>query len=151
MSNNVYAPSFTIRPSCLQDCEAITSLLREVSYPTTFNVMKERMQGIEAENHSIMLVAELEEKVVGFISLQRVQSKAYPDPAAQITMLVVSRDHRYEGIGKRLVERGEQWGREQEGVQLFITGANRERHAEAHAFYERIGFDKKGYRLSKKI
>jgi ribosomal protein S18 acetylase RimI-like enzyme len=131
MSNNVMIPVLTIRSVELGDCEAVTGLLREVGYPMTCGVMKE---------------------VMGVIGMHTAQSLAYPDPAVQITMLVVSGEYRGEGIGKRLVACGEEWGRAQGCYHLFITGANnRIKQVEARAFYNRIGFEKQGYRFSKKL
>lgn len=152
MSNNVIVPVLTIRSVKLGDCDAITGLLREVGYPMTCGVMREVMETAQCDLQAGMQVAELDGQVIGVISMQKVKSLAYPEPALQITMLVVSKDHRGEGFGKRLVARAEEWGREMNVVDLFITGANnRIKQVEARAFYARLGFQKHGYRFSKKI
>ncbi|MET3209820.1 UNVERIFIED_CONTAM: ribosomal protein S18 acetylase RimI-like enzyme [Paenibacillus sp. PvR008] len=152
MSNNVMIPVLTIRSVELGDCEAVTGLLREVGYPMTCGVMKEVMGTTQEDCQANMMVAEMDGRVVGVIGMHTAQSLAYPDPAVQITMLVVSKEYRGEGIGKRLVACGEEWGRAQGSLHLFITGANnRIKQIEAHAFYNRIGFEKKGYRFSKKL
>lgn len=152
MSNNMMIPVLTIRLVELDDCEAVTGLLREVGYPMTCGVMKEVMGTTQEDSQANMMVAEMDGRVVGVIGMHTAQSLAYPEPAVQITMLVVSRECRGEGIGKRLVASGEEWGRAQGCYQLFITGANnRIKQVEAHAFYNRIGFEKQGYRFSKKL
>lgn len=151
MSNNVLAPELTIRSSKLDDSECITGLMREICYPMTCGVMRERMEAIEGDAHAMMMIAELDGKVVGAVGAQIVQSHAYPEPAAQITLLIVCKENRGEGIGKRLVAFAEQWAREQGGNSLLVTGANRERNADALDFYEHIGFEKHGYRISKKL
>ncbi|MGQ8872956.1 GNAT family N-acetyltransferase [Paenibacillus sp. TSA_86.1] len=149
MSNNVEAPVLMIRECELRDAEAVTGLMREVSYPTTTNVMKERIEGLESNPNACMLVAEVDEQIIGVIGLQCVQSHAYPEPAAQITSLIVGQEHRGSGIGRRLMARAEAWGKKQGGKQLFVTGANREVTSTTYSFYEHIGFQKRGYRFSK--
>ncbi|CAH1190451.1 MULTISPECIES: GNAT family N-acetyltransferase [Paenibacillus] len=149
MSNNVEAPVLTIRECELRDAEAVTGLMREVCYPTTANVMRERIQGLENNPNACMLVAEVDEQIIGMIGLQCVQSHAYPEPAAQITSLIVGQKHRGGGIGRRLMSHAEDWGRKQGGKQLFVTGANRDVASSAYSFYEHIGFQKRGYRFSK--
>ncbi|WP_440109690.1 GNAT family N-acetyltransferase [Paenibacillus sp. QZ-Y1] len=149
MSYNVEAPVLMIRECELRDAEAVTGLMREVSYPTTANVMKERIECLETNPNACMLVAEVDEQIIGVIGVQCVQSHAYPEPAAQITSLIVGQEYRGGGIGRRLMARAEEWGRKKGGKQLFFTGANREITSKTCSFYEHIGFQKRGYRFSK--
>lgn len=151
MSNNVLAPELMLRTGELSDCECVTGLMREINYPMTCAVMRERMESIEADPNACIMMAEVDGKVAGAIGVQIVQSHAYPEPAAQITLLIVSNEYRREGIGRRLVAQAEAWGKERGGVQMIVTGANRERNAVALDFYEHIGFEKHGYRLIKKL
>ncbi|WKL02619.1 GNAT family N-acetyltransferase [Paenibacillus amylolyticus] len=140
MSNNVEAPVLMIRECELRDAEAVTGLMREVSYPTTTNVMKERIECLETNPNACMLVAEVDEQIIGVIGLQCVQSHAYPEPAAQITSLIVGQEHRGGGIGRRLMARAEDWGRQQGGKQLFVTGANREVTSTTYSFMSTLVF-----------
>lgn len=56
MSNNVEAPVLMIRECELRDAEAVTGLMREVSYPTTTNVMKERIECLKPiQTHACLL------------------------------------------------------------------------------------------------
>lgn len=151
MSNNVFAPELTLRTGELRDCECVTGLMREIHYPMTCAVMRERMESIEADPDACMMMAEVDGNVAGSIGVQIVQSHAYPEPTAQITLLIVGNEYRREGIGSRLVARVEAWGIERGTVQLEVIGAHRERNAIAFDFFEHIGFEKHGYRLIKKL
>ncbi|GAB6990225.1 GNAT family N-acetyltransferase [Paenibacillus pini] len=152
MNSSLSAPTLQIRKSqCNSDLNAVISLMRQLSYPTTVNVMRERMEASETNPSSCTLVAELDGEVVGMIALNQIFSYAKSEKATQVSALIVSEEHRHQGLGKRLINSAEEWGRAQGSKILFLTSGNRVERAPAHAFYEHIGFEKTGYRFSKKL
>jgi GNAT superfamily N-acetyltransferase len=68
---------------------------------------------------------------------------------AMIVALVVGEETRRAGVGRRLVERAEEQARIWRCGRIMVTSA--ERRAEAHAFYEHLGYDYTGRRFAKVI
>lgn len=151
MDSVLSAPALLIRTFEKKDLESVTSLMRELHYPTTLNVMRDRMEMMSANPLYCNMIAELDGKVVGMMMLRQVKSFAETEWATQITSLIVTSSCRSQGIGKRLVSGGENWGKQQGSNLLFLTSGNREGLAPAHAFFEHIGFEKAGYQFVKQL
>lgn len=151
MESVLSAPALLIRTFEENDLESVTSLMRELNYPTTLNVMRERMETMAANPLYCNLIAELDGKVVGMIMLRQVKSFVKAETATQITSLIVTSSCCSQGIGKRLVRSGENWGKQQGSNLLFLKSGNREGLAPAHAFFEHIGFEKAGYQFIKHL
>lgn len=151
MNSSLSAPTLSIRNFQWNDLETITALMRELNYPTTLSVMRERMEEMESSPLHCTLVAEVDGIVVGKISLHHVVSYSRTEPTTQITAVIVAREYQGQGIGKRLIRQAEEWSKGQGSTLLFLTSGNRVERAPARAFYEHIGFLKTGYRFSKKL
>jgi len=152
MNSNILAPALQIRLSkCDSDLEAVVSLMRELNYPTTINVMRERIEASENNPKLCTMVAELDGKVIGMVALNQVRSFARNETATQVSALIVAKEHRGQGIGKRLIRSAEEWGKKQGCQTLFLVSGNRVERAPAHAFYEHIGFEKIGYQFVRKL
>ncbi|MDR0270689.1 GNAT family N-acetyltransferase [Paenibacillus sp.] len=152
MNSNILAPALQIRNSdCNGDLEAVTQLMRELHYPTTINVMRERIQACESNPKLCTMVAELDGQVIGMIALNQVKSFARSESVTQVSALIVSKEHRGQGIGKRLIRSAEEWSKQQGCQTLFLISGNRIERAPAHAFYEHIGFEKIGYQFVRKL
>ncbi|NBJ88281.1 GNAT family N-acetyltransferase [Acutalibacter sp. 1XD8-36] len=85
-----------------------------------------------------ILVVELDNQVVGYLHLVD-YDLLYFGPMKNIMGIAVDPKHRRMGIGKALLEAGEEWARESgaEGVRL-VSGEGR---TEAHTFYRALGYD----------
>ncbi|WP_246246463.1 GNAT family N-acetyltransferase [Paenibacillus lemnae] len=151
MESVMSAPALLIRTFENKDLESVTSLMRELNYPTTLNVLREQMESMACNPGCCNMIAELDGKVVGMIMLRQVKSYTKIDSITQITSLIVTSTCRSQGIGKRLVRGGENWGKQQGSNLLFLTSGNREGLAPAHAFFEHIGFEKAGYQFTKQL
>lgn len=153
MDSSTLAPVLQIRKCDINDLERVTALLREFGYPTTVNVMKERIESMESNPFYCTLVAELDQEVVGMIGLRQVSSfSKQQDCVTEITALIVSEELRGNGLGKRLVAAAEEWARDKGCCQLYLRSGNRVERAPAHAFYQHIGFEKSaGYRFNKAL
>lgn len=151
MNSSLSTPTLTIRNFEWSDLETITALMRELNYPTTLSVMRERMEDMEASPLHCTLVAEVDGVVVGKISLHHIVSFSRTEPTTQINAIIVAKEYQGQGIGKRLIRQAEEWSRAQGSSLLFLKSGNRVERAPAYAFYEHIGFTKTGYRFSKKL
>ncbi|WP_055107838.1 GNAT family N-acetyltransferase [Paenibacillus ihumii] len=150
MSSMVFAPALVIRRSCSGDVDQMLPLMRQLKYPTTPSVLKERLGMLEDHPLLCSFVAELDGQLVGTTFLKQHQTHDMSNPVTQITAMVVDEKHRGTGIGRQLVEAAEVWAREQGSLQLVLS-AGGERNMLAKSFYEHMGFICRGYRLSKSL
>jgi len=150
LSIEVCAPTLVIRKCCSEDAHHMLPLMRQLRYPTTPSVLKERLCMLEEHEQLASLVAELDGVVVGTVFLRQHQTHDMPRPVTRITALVVDEKHRGTGIGKRLLREAENWGRERGSSQLLVSVAG-ENNMSSKSFYEYSGFSCMGYRLSKEL
>ncbi|WP_438351148.1 GNAT family N-acetyltransferase [Paenibacillus sp. FA6] len=151
MNSSLSTPTLCIRKFQWDDLESLNALMRELSYPTTLSVMRERMQEMESSPVYCTLIAEVDNKVVGEISLRNIVTYSNTEPTTQITSVVVAKDYQGQGIGKRLIHSAEEWGKGQGSNLLFLKSGNRVERAPARAFYKHIGFTNIGYHFSKTL
>ncbi len=127
-----------IRAAARRDIEVLARLAGELGYPSTADVVAERLESIEGDPRNAVFVATISGgEVVGWIQLSEMRSLVI-DSRAEITGLVVDPQCRCAGIGSLLVERGESWARKR-GLRMIGLHSNvlRER---AHGFYLRLGY-----------
>lgn len=95
-----------------------------------------------ADPLKVLFVAEMESEIVGLVLAEQRTSVDDPIYRRRRTLYVgeiaVPAEHRVRGIGRRLMERVHQWGREQgiSEVELQLW----ERNQEAIRFYESLGY-----------
>lgn len=141
MRNPAKALAIKVRPAEERDITALARLAGELGYPSTPEQVRERFAGIHAATDQATFVGVIDGgSVIGWIHLSEARTLE-SDPRAEITGLVVDSDHRSAGVGRLLVERGEEWAR-QRGLAVIGVRSNvvRER---THDFYERLGYDTK--------
>jgi GNAT superfamily N-acetyltransferase len=113
------------------------ALCTQLGYPTDEAAVRARMTQIAGDAHRAVLVACLDEVVVGWIDLS-VEYHLQSEPAALIGGLVVAEAARGRGIGRLLCKAAEEWARTRGVARLRVrSNAIRER---AHAFYLRDGY-----------
>lgn len=136
--------NLTIRLAYSDDIPVLAKLLGElfrIEDDFTINIEKQT-RGLELllqNSHSIVLVAETDNGVVGMITLQRVISTVMGEYVGTIEDVIVAQEYRGAGIGTKLLdaaideaeERG--WLRLTLGVDL--------RNAKGIGFYQKKGFD----------
>ncbi|WMT42758.1 GNAT family N-acetyltransferase [Paenibacillus sp. D2_2] len=145
MSSQVYAPALIIRKGCSDDVHHLLPLMRQLRYPTTHSVLKERLRMLEDNQLHHSLVAEVDGVVRGTIFLKQYQTHDMNQPITQIIAMIVDEDHRSSGIGKRLMSEAESWCKDRGSSQLFLSVTN-ENSLIAKSFYESMGFTCTGHR-----
>jgi GNAT superfamily N-acetyltransferase len=135
-----------VRDVRAEDATSIAVLLTELGYPAETDAILRRLEQLRQVG-DLVLVAELDGGVVGLAQLHVSPSIEYDRPAAKLSALVVAECHRGSGIGRALVEAVEEEARGRGCGLLFLTTA--ERRADAHRFYERLGFERTGRRYAK--
>lgn len=92
--------------------------------------------------HTIFL-AESENKIIGFIHLEIVETPNYPSIVAhtfgQITDLFVLENYRRKGVGKQLITAAKQWGASNnlDYLELLVLGNN----PQVINFYQKMGLN----------
>ena len=138
----------TIRDAQAADSEAIANLLGQLGYPAEPDAIEARLERLRIVGDRVV-VAEVDGRVAGLAQLHVSPSLEYDRPAAKLAALVVDESRRGEGIGRALVEEMEAEARARGCVLLFLTTAAR--RADAHAFYERVGFEETGKRYGRTL
>jgi N-acetylglutamate synthase-like GNAT family acetyltransferase len=139
----------TIRDARPSDAEALAALLGQLGYPASAEAVVQRLERLSASGTDRVVVAELDAGVAGLACLHTSLSVAYDEPAAKLSAIVVDELHRRRGIGEALVQEMEREARRRRCSLIFLTTAGR--RDDAHAFYERIGFESTGRRFAKAL
>ena len=121
------------------DAGAATNLSAELGYPVHPDDMRQRIQSfLKMPDHAVY-VACVSGSVVGWIDAGIVHH-LQAESRAEIGGLVVSSAARSQGIGRLLVERVEQWAR-QNGLGSIVVRSQIIRD-DAHRFYLREGYQR---------
>ena len=124
----------TIRPIQESDYAAVSAIWRDV---------------LDIYNATEQSVAETDGKVAGLVTVVKVLAIGHPGGYIKMNGLGVLPEYRRLGIGKMLMDRVEQLAL-QEGAP-YIGLASGIRRTEAHAFYERLGFQKTSFWFRKNL
>jgi len=137
------------RPATRTDLPAIVRMLAE----DELGARRERFEtplpqayytafeAIEADPNQEIIVAELDGEVVGALQLMYLPSLSYQGGTrAQVESVRVLKQSRGQGIGARMMEWAIERAR-QRGCHLMQLTSHKSR-ADAHRFYERLGFTK---------
>jgi GNAT superfamily N-acetyltransferase len=144
----VTAP-LAVRDAILEDCSVIANLLDELGYPSLPDGVRQRLARILHREDSRVFVAERSAKVVGVLGLHRMPVLTSINDVAMIVALIVTSKARRTGVGRMLLARAEDEARAWRCGRIMVTSA--ERRADAHAFYEQVGYEYTGRRFAKSL
>jgi N-acetylglutamate synthase-like GNAT family acetyltransferase len=127
----------TIREANSGDATDLARLTAELGYTGSEDLMRRRLARIASQPDQIVLVAILDERIVGWLQARACLSleSGY---SAEITGLIVEASARRRGVGRTLVKRSERWASEL-GVEALLVRSNVQR-VESHDFYRALGF-----------
>ena len=144
MANATKHSEVKIRRARSSDAARLAVLAGELGYPTSVNEMKVRLNRVMRAADDIVLVAEKNSDVIGWMHLSvvyQLESSLF----AEIDGLIVAEGQRSAGAGAKLLEAGEKWARQKKCVGMSVrSNVIRDR---AHAFYQRQGYEH--YKTSK--
>jgi len=89
-----------------------------------------------------LLVAEVDDKIAGFIHQVFFEDPLHASLNSLITDLFVKEEHRKKGIGSELLKRALETAKTKEVKEVHVT--TREENHRAMKFYEKHGFDRAG-------
>jgi GNAT superfamily N-acetyltransferase len=121
------------------DADRVAVLAGELGYPSSAVEVGERMRHLLGRDDVAALVAEDAGRVIAWLHVEMRRSLV-ADHEAQVMALVVDEACRSRGIGAAMMAAAEGWAREQGAERLRV--GSRVSRAEAHRFYERLGYDR---------
>lgn len=139
----------TIRIAAQRDTVAIAPLLGQLGYPTQADELDGRLERLTEHPDVQVLVAELDDRVVGVAAYQLTDLLERPDPQCTITTLVVDHRYRRRGVAYALIHTIEESAVEEGCFRLEVT--TRADRDDALAFYRAAGFDERPRRLIKDL
>jgi len=126
----------SIRQIAPSDAEAVTNLAHQLGYPLSVEQILQNIKAIlSASDHNVYVAAH-DNRVVGWVGVCQailLVSLSY----CEINGLVVDEKYRGKGIGKLLIDKARQWGKERGNTKLKLR-CNVKR-TETHLFYQHLG------------
>ena len=132
-----------IRNSNETDLVDVTNLMDELGYETTVSEMENRLLEIANNPDYHTIVAELDNEVVGLLGLHLGIAYEFSGCYGRIVCLVVNKQYRKNGIGKKLIDRAKEIVSDRDGNTLVLNSGNRIDREGAHKFYLDNGFTAK--------
>lgn len=127
------------------DLKAVSDLLNELKEAASTDLdfheegLKTVFQAMDDSNVYLNVVAEVDGKIAGFISVVFYKTLFHMGGTALINELIVSRNYRGKGIGRLLIERAKEEAITR-GMDELEVGTEKTNEG-AQAFYKKCGFD----------
>jgi GNAT superfamily N-acetyltransferase len=134
--------AITIREISPADSESAADLSGQLGYPVSCEAMKQRIEKCRGLSDHVVFVACTSdpERTVGWIDVSIVYH-LQNEPYGEIGGLVVASDFRNAGIGQTLLQRAEEWMRNEKKMGRVVVRSQISREA-AHRFYLREGYSR---------
>jgi ribosomal protein S18 acetylase RimI-like enzyme len=134
----VHKRDVRIRQMVAADSPAVANLATQLGYASTAAQIGRRYELMKDRPEARLLVAQdTDGSVIGWIHVQ-LMYLLESEPRAEILGLVVSETARGRGVGRLLVQTGEEWAAGL-GMDLIVVRSNQIR-IETRAFYEHLGY-----------
>ena len=138
-----------IRPMILDDVTKLENLMNHLGYPSTNLKIQERFKKILNLPDYQTFVAEINDKLVGFVGMCKQAAYEFDDPYVRVLALVVHEDYRRKNIGQDLMLTVEDWAKKNQCTLITLNSGNREERIAAHNFYKNLGYVGKSTGFSK--
>jgi uncharacterized protein len=138
-----------IRRAVPADAPVLARLMGDLGYPPSGpEEVQERLAAMSSRA-DMVLVACRDSQPLAFATLHVMRVMHRPQPVGRLTALAVMEHVRGQGIGRALVEAAEATLAAAGCGLLEVT--THERRTDAHAFYERLGFERTSRRYARKL
>jgi GNAT superfamily N-acetyltransferase len=129
--------AISLRVARISDAEDISNLTSQLGYEVDVSTVAARLSRILPRSDQEFTVAELDDRLRGWV---HAMISEYIESERFVTVggLVVDKNHRMKGIGRRLMEHVEAWARLQ-GCFIVRLWSSSTRAA-SHRFYETLGY-----------
>ena len=137
-----------IRDARAGDASRLAELLEDLGHPIADEVLRQNLDRLTRLD-LVPLVAVEGEQVVGLCALWVTHTLHRDAPLGRISTMIVASSHRGQGIGAALV--GEAERRLQAMGCIMVEVTSNDRRKRAHAFYERLGYERTSARFSRTL
>jgi len=134
---NILSMKVSLRVIVPEDAAAVAILSAQLGYTISEEQTLKNIKAIIENENCEAFVALCEDDVVGWTSISYNIQLESP-PSAELRGLVIDERYRKKGIGKMLIKKAKEWGREK-GLSLLRLRCNVKR-IETHLFYSYLGF-----------
>ena len=135
-----------IRPLRLSDITAVMQLHRELGWNPAFQAdgttLKQRLETLITEDGALLLVAEMDGEVVGYIHGQMVVYLLFAGREMLISEVFVVEEARGQGVGKALISAIEREAVKQRCFRISVLNG-RERESYKRGFYPSLGYQER--------
>lgn len=138
-----------VRHATVQDASEIARLITQLGYPATADEMRERWQAWKDQGNQALVVGIEAAELLGVCTLHCTSVLHRPKPVGRLTALVVDERARGRGVGRAIVAAAEVELKRSGCGMVEITSSSK--RAEAHAFYESLGYEKTSVRMFKSL
>jgi ribosomal protein S18 acetylase RimI-like enzyme len=136
----------TIRPLQPSDISAVMLLHRELGWNPAFKAdgttLRQRLETLIDEDNALLLVAEVDREVVGYIHGQMVVYLLFAGREMLISEVFVREEARGQGVGKALIAAMENEAVKQRCFRISVTNS-RERESYRRGFYPSLGYQER--------
>ena len=136
-----------IRPARPADAEVLAALIHALGYEVTAAEVRTRLAALRRRGEDALVVSE--GRILGLLTTSTMPVLHRPRPVGRISMLVVDEAARGRGLGALLVAAAEERLKAR-GCGLVEVTSNSKR-LRAHAFYERLGYERTSQRFAKTL
>ncbi|MDE6593921.1 MAG: GNAT family N-acetyltransferase [Oscillospiraceae bacterium] len=130
-----------IRTANITDSQEICRISSEdLGYPCREELVRSKLAGIDPGREAVFAAVDEDDSVIGYIHIEK-YDVLYFETMGNILGLAVSGENRRKGIGRALLDRAEEWAKENGIMSVRLnSGITREG---AHEFYRRAGYGEK--------
>ena len=136
----------TIRPLREADLDAVMRLHRELGWNPAFladgSTLRQRLSALINEENALLLVAERNKAVVGYIHGEIVTYLLFAGSEMLISEVFVMEQARGQGVGRSLIEVMEAEAVKQRCFRISVLNS-RERESYKRGFYPSIGYEER--------
>jgi GNAT superfamily N-acetyltransferase len=127
-----------------QDVQGMLPLLAQLGYPTNLQELEERFEAFVNLDGYGLAVATLSHKTIGWVAWSKSKSFVSNKIRIHIEGLVVDKDYRGQGIGKKLMIFVEEFAKQFGPVIIDLTSGLRRAKDGSHEFYKVLGYHNEG-------
>lgn len=132
------------------DCRSIYHLICELEETTfPFEAFKRYYEEIISNRSHVIFVAEEYGVIIGMLHFRMEAQLHHCGKIAEIMELIIDKNYRSQGIGKKLIYEAENTAKQNCCIQIEVS-SNMKR-IDAHRFYEREGMRITHYKITKKL
>lgn len=127
-----------IRSAKIGDTSRIQELIKQLGFAHPEKLIRAKLLKLLNSGNDIILIYELDDQVVGLISLHFSVQLAFEGDIMSIGYLVVDEKYRGQSIGQQLEEYASNVARERKCSMIEVY--SQAKRVDAHRFYERQGY-----------